>query len=129
MRKFDTKEVYLIKARERVEQLYIDNIGVIEAFEEELKGTTYLSELKTILTYVEHFANGNSCGSRMDYIINPSPGGKEFEFISKHLRLYAFQQPNKKIILFVGKKKKADSSDLIAAFQLLKKQYLDSIAK
>jgi hypothetical protein len=127
MRKFETKEVTLLKARETVEQLYIDDIGVIEAFEQELKGSTYLSELKTILGYVQHFADGNSCGSRMKYVKNAHRGGTEYEFISKHLRLYAFQQPGKKIIIFIAKKKKADSSDNIRSFQLLKEQFLQSM--
>lgn len=49
----------------------------------------------------------------------------EYEFISKHLRIYAIQQPGRKLIVFGGKKKDADSSDNIKKFRLVKSKYID----
>jgi hypothetical protein len=124
MRSFEIRDVGEIKAREPVEQLFIDGIGQIDAFEEELKGTTFLSELRQLLAYIEHFANGNSIGSKLVVLKNPIAGGMEYEFKSKHLRIYAVQRPGKKVVIYCGKKKKADSSDNIAEFRRLKQQYL-----
>ncbi len=115
---FVTKEVTTIKAREKVEQLFINDVGQLDSFKKELKGTTFLSELTTILTYLQHFANGGSVGGRMKYLNNVKDGITEYEFITKHLRIYAIQQPGKKIIIYCGRKRKADSSDNIRSFRL-----------
>ncbi len=127
MSKFVTKLYALIKAREVVEQLFINNIGVLDLFEEGLSGTTYLGEFKGIIKFIEHFANGGSVGKKVKYLKGVKDGTTEFEFISKHIRIYAIQQPGKKIVIFCGMKKKADSSDNIAAFRSIKKEYLDFI--
>ena len=124
---FGTREVKEIRAREVVEQLCIDGVGQIDAFHDDLAGTTFQSELKTLLAYIEHFANGCSVGERMRILKNPTKGGIEFEFRSKHLRVYAMQRPGRKIVIFCGKKKKADSSDNIAAFRLLKQSFVKSL--
>lgn len=81
------------------------------------------------MKYVEHFANGHSVGPKVKYLKGFTLGVKEFEFITKHLRLYVIQQPGKKLIIFGGIKQKADSSDNIAIFRNLKKAYLESIIK
>lgn len=127
MRKFATNEVKTIKSAERVEELYIDNVGQIEAFEKELEGTTYLTEFKTLLTYVEYVANGNKLpAKKLEMLKGENTSVTEYEFKSKHIRLYAIQLPGKKLIVFMGTKKKADSSDNIKAFRLLTKQFLES---
>lgn len=125
MSKFETKRVEAIHAREEVEQLFIKGIGVLDEFYSSLKGTTYECEFDTMIRYIEHFANGNSVGKKMKYLKNTKDNIAEYEFISKHLRVYAIQQPGKKIILYSGFKKKADSSDNIYAFRLVKKDYLE----
>lgn len=127
MPKFDTRLVREIKAREVVEELFVDNIGQLQIFENQLTGTTYECELADMLIFIQHFANGGSPGKKVKYLKNPIPGGTEFEFISKHLRLYAIQRPGKKIIVFGGTKKAADSSDNIKTFRLLKERYIESL--
>lgn len=125
MPKFETKIVEEIKAKEIVEELYIDGVGQLETFENQLSGTTYKSELDDLIVFIEHFANGGTPGKKVKYLKNPIAGGTEFEFISKHIRLYAIQRPGKKILLFGGTKKAADSSDNIKAFRLIKEKYID----
>ena len=50
---------------------------------------------------------------------------KEYEFKSKHLRVYAIQQINGKIIVLGGFKN--NQKEDINKFRSLKKQYLDSL--
>lgn len=125
MPKFETKKVEEINSDELVEELFIDGIGQLDKFREELSRTTFETELDSLILFIEHFANGGHPGKKMKVLKNPTPGGIEFEFISKHLRLYAIQQPNKKLIVFGGKKKAADSSDIIEKFRLVKSKYID----
>jgi hypothetical protein len=124
MRKFATKIIDSIKAREVVEQLYIDDIGQLDNLENQLIGTTYYSEFNSLITFIQHFANGGNPGKKVKYLKGNS-GPTEYEFISKHLRIYAIQHPGKKIILHGGFKKAADSSDNISKFRSIKKEYLN----
>lgn len=126
MSKFVTKVVDEIKAKEIVEQLFIDGIGQLNAIENQLTGTTYRGEFIGLLAFIQHFADGGEPGKKVKYLKGGvKDGATEFEFISKHLRIYAIQQPGKKLILFGGFKKAADSSDTIAVFRSIKKQYLE----
>lgn len=127
MTKFVTKIYSLIKAREAVEQLFINDNGVLDTFEKSLTGTTYLGEFKGIIKFIEHFANGGSVGKKVKYLRGVKDGITEYEFISKHIRIYAIQQPGKKIVVFCGMKRKADSSDNIAVFRSIKKEYSEFI--
>jgi len=79
-----------------------------------------------LLRYIQHHANGNSIGKKLEILKNPTKGGIEYEYKSKHLRIYAIQQPNKKIIIFGGVKHDADSLDNITPFRALKTRYLKS---
>lgn len=127
MSKFVTKIVEEIKAREVVEQLFINGIGQLDLFENNLKGTTYICEFISLLAFIQHFANGGNPGKKVKYLKGVQDGVTEYEFISKHLRIYAIQQPGKKIILFGGTKKAADSSDNISVFRSIKVQFINSL--
>lgn len=125
MSKFECKVVEKIKAREVVEQLFIKGVGQMDAFENQLKGTTYKGEFIGLIAFIEHFANGGEPGKKVKYLKGVKDSVTEFEFISKHLRIYAIQQPGKKIILFGGIKDAPDSSDNIAVFRSIKKEFLN----
>ena len=129
MRIFTIEKVASIKAKEAVDQLVIDGIKVLDAFENVLNVTTFKTELNSILLFIEHMANGGSIGKKCKILKGNKDGVMEYEFISKHLRLYAIQQTGKKIIIFGGVKKKADSSDNIALFRSIKTDYLNSLKK
>jgi len=126
MSNFVTIKAEEINAKENVEQLVIDNIKQMDVFEESLKGTTYLSEYKTLLKYIEHLANGNTLPkTKFRHLKGVKDGIPEHEFKSKHLRLYAIQLPSKKIIIFLGTKGNQDSD--ITGFRNLKEKYLQSL--
>ena len=128
MPKFDTEKIEAINAKELVEQLLINGKRVLDAFEKNLIGTTYQAELVTIYKYVEFAANGNSLPEKkLRKYRGNKDGITEYEFKSKHLRLWAIQRPNKKIIVFGGFKN-SQSSDA-STFRSLKNQYLESLKK
>lgn len=127
MAKFATRKIEIIKAREEVEELLIDNQGQLDKFEKSLKGTMFQSEFETLIRYIEHHANGNSIGKKLVILKKPSKGGMEYEHKSKHLRIYAIQEPDKKLIIFGGVKHDANSLDNIEPFRALKKRYAEQI--
>ena len=126
MSKFVTKLIEEIKAKEVVEQLFIQNIGQLDALELQLVGTTYKGEFIGLITFIQHIANGGTPGKKLKYL-KGNKGATELEFISKHLRIYAIQLPNKKLIIYGGFKKASDSSDNIAVFRRIKLEYLQSL--
>jgi hypothetical protein len=126
MTKFVIRVVEEIKAREIVMQLCIYGVGQLDLFERQLVGTTYRSEYKSLLLFIQHFANGGEPGRKVKYL-KGNNGPTEFEFISKHLRIYAIQRPGKKIIIYGGIKKAPDSRDNIAVFRSIKKEYISSL--
>ncbi len=124
MTKFAIRIIEEIKARELVMQLCIYGVGQLDLFEKQLVGTTYKSEFRSLLLFIQHFANGGEPGKKVKYL-KGNDGPTEFEFISKHLRIYAIQHPGKKLIIYCGFKKASDSRDNIAAFRALKKEYIN----
>ncbi len=123
MIKFTTRLVDEIKALEAVEQLCIYGVGQLEQLEEQIAGTTYSGEFKGLISFIQHFANGGNPGRKVKYL-RGGDGTTEFEFIRKHLRIYAIQRPAKKLIIYGGLKKAADSRDNIEIFRAIKREYL-----
>ena len=68
MSKFVTKVVESIKAREIVEQLFIDDIGQLDLLEQSLTGTTYRGEFIGLIAFIQHFANGGQPGKKVKYL-------------------------------------------------------------
>ncbi len=126
MIKFAIRVVEEIKASEVIMQLCIYGVGQLDVFEKQLVGTTYISEYRSLISFIQHFANGGEPGKKVKYL-KGNDGPTEFEFISKHLRIYAIQRPGKKIIIYGGVKKASDSRDNIAVFRSIKKEYLSSL--
>jgi hypothetical protein len=126
MTKFVIRVVEEIKAREVVMQLCIYGIGQLDLFEKKLVGTTYNGEYKSLISFIQHFANGGEPGKKVKYL-KGNEGPTEFEFISKHLRIFAIQRPGRKLIIYAGLKKGSDSRDNIAVFRSIKNEYLSSL--
>ena len=107
-------------------QLCIYGIGQLDLFERKLVGTTYSSEYKSLISFIQHFANGGDPGKKVKYL-KGNDGPTEFEFISKHLRIYAIQRPGRKLIIYAGLKKGSDSRDNIVVFRSIKNEYLNTL--
>jgi hypothetical protein len=126
MSKFALKEIESINGKQTFNQLEVNGQKQLDTFETDLSDTTYMSEFKTLLTYMEYIANNKTLPHTKFKDITPKKQKiKEYEFKSKHLRIYAIQQPNGKIIVLGGFKN--NQKEDINRFRLLKKQYLDSL--
>ncbi|GAB3993535.1 hypothetical protein GCM10028807_28990 [Spirosoma daeguense] len=128
MSTFTLKKVEAVRAKQELDELVVDGIGQLEAFERLLKETDmrFLSEFKTLLSYMEYAANGNSLpDTKFKDVTATGALVKEYEFKSKHLRVYAIKKTNGKIIILGGFKtnQKAD----FKRFRSLKEQYLNSL--
>ena len=128
MSTFALRKVEAVKAKQELDELLIDGVGQLEAFEEEIKQKhgRFLTELQMLLLYIEYAANGQSLSETKFRDITPNGESvKEYEFKSKHLRVYAIKKPNGKIIVLGGLKttQKAD----FRRFRSLKTQYLNSL--
>ena len=128
MSTFALRKVEAVKAKQELDELVIDGVGQLEAFEQELrdKHNRYLTELEMLFAYIQYAANGQSLSETKFRDITPvGESVKEYEFKSKHLRVYAIKKPNGKIIVLGGLKttQKAD----FKRFRSLKAQYLNSL--
>lgn len=127
MSNFALKKYELIDGHQEFDLLVVDDKVQFEDFEADLLGNKqYCSELKTIVAYMEAVANNKSVPSTKFKDITPEKETvKEYEFRSKHLRIYAIKKENGKIIILGGFKKN-QSKDFIK-FRSLKKQYLGTL--
>lgn len=61
---YTTIPLPLIKAREIVEQLFINDIGQLDLLEQSLAGTTYRGEFIGLIAFIQHIANGGEPGNK-----------------------------------------------------------------
>ena len=126
MSKFALKDIESINGKQTFNQLEVNGQKQLDNLEADLSDTTYISEFKTLLTYMEYTANNKTLPQTKFKDITPKKQQvKEYEFKSKHLRVYAIQQVNGKIIVLGGFKN--NQKEDIKKFRSLKKQYLDSL--
>lgn len=126
MSKFALGSIDSINGKQTFNQLEVNGQKQLDNFESDLSDTTYVSEFKTLLAYMEYVANNKTLPQNKFKDITPKKQKiKEYEFKSKHLRIYAIQQTNGKIIVLCGFKN--NQKEDINKFRSLKKQYLDSL--
>ena len=125
---FTLRKLKAIQGRQEFDELVIDDLGQLELFEQEIraKHSQYQTELEMIFLYMQYVADGRSLNDTKFRDITPKGETvKEYEFKSKHLRIYAIKKPNGKIIVLGGLKttQKAD----FRRFRSLKNQYLNEL--
>lgn len=126
MPKFALENIASVNGKQQFNQLVVDGSGQLDEFENDLKDTTYWSEFKTLLAYMDFVAKNRTLPQNKFKDITPAKElVKEYEFKSKHLRIYVIHQPNGKIVILGGYKNNQKND--INKFRSLKKQYLDSL--
>ena len=126
MLKFTTERIDAIHCLQQFEQLVVNGDGQLNIFEKDLKDTTYQSEFKTLLTYMEYLGNNGTLPKTKFRDVTPKGEKvKEYEFKSKHLRIYAIQKTNGKIVILGGYKNNQYKD--FGRFRSLKKQLLASL--
>lgn len=125
MSKFALEKIDLIKGKQVFNKLLVDGVAPFDRFTEELE-EQYKNELGAIYYLMEEVANLQSLPKTKFRELKGGKGDvKEYEFKSKHLRVYAIHQKNGKIVVMGGYKNSQDKD--ISAFRSLKKQYIESL--
>ena len=131
MPKFALRKIETIRGRQEFDKLVVDGncpfdefeVGLEEQYKSELVGIYYcmqdVANLKSLPEAKFHFYDNDKKKKRKD-------GVREFEFKSKHLRVYGITKPNGKIVITGGTKAKQEREQNI--FRRLKDQYLSSLA-
>ena len=126
MNTFALRKVKAVNARQELDELMIDGKGQLDAFEQLIAETDkrFLTEFKALLSYGVCCERQFTTRYKKDVTFEGTTI-KEYEFKSKHLRVYAIKQLNGKIVVSGGFKKnqKAD----FKRFRTLKEQYLNSL--
>ena len=124
---FALKRIESIDSKQSIDKLIINDNCQFDEFEEDiLKDKKYNNELGMIYQYIEYVSNGGSLPINHFNDITPKKEKvKEYEFKTKHLRVYAIKQKNGKIIILGGYKNRQKKD--INKFRAIKKQYLQSI--
>lgn len=121
---FVLENVEGVNGKQRFDKLVVDGNCPFDRFEAEIE-TCYKSELVGIYAVMNEVANLRSVPFTKFHFYDKTKGGyREFEFKSKHLRVYGIGQPNGKIVITGGTKanQKKDESD----FRRLKDEYIRS---
>lgn len=91
MSTFALRKVEAVNAKQKLDELVVDEEGQLEAFERLIEATDkrFITEFRTLLSYMEYAANGNSLPDTKFKDVTPEDSTiKEYEFKSKHLRVY-----------------------------------------
>jgi hypothetical protein len=125
MSTFALLEIEGVKGVQRFVKLKKDNICPFDEFEK-AASLQYPNEITQMYVYMNEVANLKSLPfSKFHPYDNGTP--REYEFKTKHLRVYAIEQPNSKVIIIGGMKSQQEKDE--KKFRRLKKAYLKSLKK
>ncbi len=127
MSKFALKTLEEIHGKQNFEKLVVNDKCLFEEFEQEIqKSGRYSNELAMLFSYMEFIANGKTLPYTKFKDITPKKEQeKEYEFKTKHLRVYAIKKKNGKIII-MGGYKNSQKKD-ISKFRSIKEEYIKSL--
>jgi hypothetical protein len=128
---FALKRIEAVVGKQQFDKLIVDGTCPFDEFEKTM--IQYKSEIKTLYAYMNMVANLRSLPETKFHLYNKKERQRnkntvlEYEFKTKHLRLYCIEQANGKIVVLGGMKSKQKNDE--SEFRRLKKLYLDSIKK
>ena len=120
---FALEEIEAVKGKQVFHKLVIDGKCPLDKFEMELEAC-YKSELTGIYAIMNDVANLKSVPYQKFHFYDDAKGDyREFEFKSKHLRIYGITYANGKIIITGGTKANQKKDETL--FRKLKKGYIN----
>ncbi|MBK9109065.1 MAG: hypothetical protein IPM92_12050 [Saprospiraceae bacterium] len=125
---FTLKEIESIQGSIKFYDLVIDGVNQQEAFKESIKlNNQYMSEYKTILAYMDQLANLKTLPETKHRKLKGNKDtSTEYEFKSKHLRIYNYQHDGRgRVVVFWGLKT-SQNQDL-KTFRALKKSTIENL--
>ena len=124
MSTFALEEIEAVKGKQAFHKLVIDGECPLDKFELEIEAC-YRSELTGIYSIMNQVANLKSVPHTKFHFFDKTKGEyREFEFKSKHLRIYGVTQADGKVII-TGGTKAAQEKD-VTLFRKLKNDYINS---
>lgn len=125
MTTFALKKIESICGVQQFHQLIVNGKAVLDDFEKSLE-TQHQSEFKTIIAYMNFIAELKTLPDKKFKDITPQNEIiKEYEFKSKHIRIYVIKQLNGKIVVLCGHK--TTQKQDIKRFRKIKSDYLNSL--
>lgn len=125
MAKYTLERMEQIRGKQVFEKLVVDGVAPFDTFIEELE-EKYRSEAMTLYSYMDLVSNLHSLpDTKFHPYSDGKDGVREYEFKSKHLRVYAIEQKGGKIIIIGGTK--ANQAKDQAEFRRLKQGYIASL--
>jgi len=126
MAKFALKKIEEINCLQSIVKLEVEGSCYFDEFQEDVykSGSQYVTELGMILQYIERDGNGQGVADKKKDITPQKTKIKEYEYRTKHLRVYAIKQKGGKIIILGGFKNRQKKD--INKFRKIKNQLIDS---
>ena len=126
MTKFAFKKIEEINCLQDIVKLEVDESCYFDIFQEEIykSGSQYITELGMILQYIERDGNGQGVADKKKDITPKKTKIKEYEYRTKHLRIYAIKQKGGKIIILGGFKNRQKKD--IKKFRQIKNQLINN---
>lgn len=127
MSNFALRIIDQVRGKQTFQELVIDGEGQLTTFVDSLE-TCYMSEMDGIFNYMDQVANIRLVPKEKFHSLSDGKDSyKEYEFKSKHLRIYAIEYSNGKVVILGGTKN--NQPDDIRKFRALKKQFLSKTIK
>ncbi|GAF02480.1 hypothetical protein [Saccharicrinis fermentans] len=130
MTKFTLNPIEEIDGKQDIYKIQIDDECLFDNFEDEIeKRGQYEEELNSIYSLIEDVANNKLLPKTKfrDISISKKDTVKEYEFKSKHLRVYPIKASNGKIIIMGGYKNNQKKD--IKKFRSIKSEYVKTLEK
>lgn len=126
MIKFELRKIEAIKGKQQFFDLIVDGKGQFDAFCQQIKRDgRYQSELLSMMAFMDWVAQLKMLPLTKFRDITPkNEKAKEYEFKSKHLRVYAFHLETSGKIVVLGGFKNTQPED-IRKFRMIKKRFLN----
>ena len=114
-----------IRGQQVFDKLVVDGVAPFDVFIDQLE-ERYRSEVRSMYAIMDAVANLQiPPGTKFHPYSDGKDGVREFEFKTKHLRVYAIEQKGGKIIILGGKKTNQAKDQV--EFRRLKKGYIESL--
>lgn len=126
MRIFALSNIEAVKGPIPFTKLVVDGVCLLDEFEEQIKNVKQQrSEFTTLVSYMDLVSQGHLLPEKKYRVIHSTISDvHQFELKSKHLRIYGFELPDKRVIVTAGYKRQQDKD--IQKFTRLVKEYLES---
>lgn len=124
MNTFALEKLEGVDGKQQFDKLIVNGSAPFDKFEKDI-GDNYKPELIGIYAIMNDVANLKSVPySKFHPYSDGKDGVREYEFKSKHLRVYAIEQPGGKIVIIGGTKANQRKDE--AEFRRIKKLYVES---